>query len=289
MYFFYIDESGNRDAAAIGTRNGETFTKDHLYVLTALSLYEHRWKEFDLEIRREKHLLLDDIQKRHSTRLELADAEVHSNLIRRSDLVAAHPFFGRIDTHQRNRLIEVFYTQLSRQRMRLFAVVIDKRNLHNHFDSVKLQRKAYELLLERLQSFLQEFHGKHLGVLVTDDTGIQMNRSLAMKHSYFLSEGTTSGLQLRNVVEIPFFVRSELSNGIQLADLCAYNIYRVFKNGDVDYPYFRRILPYFYCSQKTHKNKLDGLKIFPDDSTLVELGNKIAKEYRQLTEAEEKN
>ena len=144
-------------------------------------------------------------------------------------------------------------------------------------DQAKLHRKAYELLLERIQSFLQEFHAKHLGLIVADDMSIQMNRSLAMKHSFFQRKGTTAGVRLRNIVETPFFVRSELSNGVQLADLCAYNVYRAFRYESPDYPFFARILPRIYHSQRTPDTKLDGLKVFPDDSELVDLGDAIGK------------
>ena len=42
------------------------------------------------------------------------------------------------------------------------------------------------------------------------------------------------------------FVRSELSAGVQLADLCSYNIYRAFKYGDLTYPFFQRIAPFIW-------------------------------------------
>jgi len=135
------------------------------------------------------------------------------------------------------------------------------------------------LLLERVQNFLQEFHPKHLGVIVADDVSVQSNRSLALKHSFFQREGTTSGLKLRNIVEMPFFVRSELSNGIQLADLCAYNVYRAFRYEQPEYPYFQEILGRFYWSQATPGDKLDGLKVFPDDSDLVPMVGEIAKPW----------
>ena len=44
------------------------------------------------------------------------------------------------------------------------------------------------------------------------------------------------------MVEYPFFTRSELSNGVQLADLLAYSVYRAFKGEDLGYPYFERVL-----------------------------------------------
>jgi len=51
MYFFYVDESGSRDPQVIGTRrDGSTFAKDHLYVLTAIGLYEWKWRRLEREI-----------------------------------------------------------------------------------------------------------------------------------------------------------------------------------------------------------------------------------------------
>ena len=71
------------------------------------------------------------------------------------------------------------------------------------------------------------------------------------------------------VVEYPFFTRSELSNGVQLADLLAYNVYRAFRDEDVEYAYFRNSLPRFYRRKTT--NALAGLKIWPDTSPLIAL------------------
>ena len=72
-----------------------------------------------------------------------------------------------------------------------------------------------------------------------------------------------------HIVEYPFFTRSELSNGVQLADLLAYNVYRAFRDEDVDYPYFRTILPKVYRRRDT--GTLAGLKVWPETSPLVDL------------------
>lgn len=79
-------------------------------------------------------------------------------------------------------------------------------------------------------------------------------------------------VQFSNVVELPFFTDSKLSNGVQLADLCGYNVYRAFRNKDFDYSYFQRMLPFFYSSSRTSADKLDGLKIWPDGSDLIAFG-----------------
>jgi len=64
------------------------------------------------------------------------------------------------------------------------------------------------------------------------------------------------------------------SNGIQLADLCAYNVYRAFRGMDFEYEFFQKILPYFYKSQRTSADRLDGLKIWPDDSELIDFARR---------------
>jgi hypothetical protein len=65
---------------------------------------------------------------------------------------------------------------------------------------------------------------------------------------------------------MPLFVRSELSNGVQLADLTSYNVYRAFKARDFSYDWFRRVTPYLWQSADT---AIGGLKVFPPESPLA--------------------
>jgi len=60
--------------------------------------------------------------------------------------------------------------------------------------------------------------------------------------------------------------RSELSEGVQMADLCAYNVYHSASYNKPDYSFFKRMLPVYYNSQNTPVEKIDGLKVFPDTS-----------------------
>lgn len=280
MYFFYVDESGSLDSAAKGTRaDGSTFSKDHLYVLTAISLFESRWHGFDKTLNRKKSELWDI--HRHTNpaapRLDLADCEVKSTWTRIPKERAKRQFLAGITDDELTRLVDLFYRQLEHHYMKVFAVVVDKRHLRDYMDSSKMHRKAWELLLERIQMFLHEEHPKHQGVLITDDISPQRNRSLAMKHAHLQSEGTTSNTWLTQIAEMPLFVRSELSNGVQLADLVGYNIFRCFRNEDVDYPFFARILPFIWASELRPPETLDGLYVFPGESPLRELRAAIAK------------
>lgn len=221
--------------------------------------------------------------QRHSPRktaqatLELADCEIKSTWIRIPKERLQRPFLAELTDLELKQLVDLYYQQLAHHYMRVFGVVVDKRHLHGYMDSAKLHRKAWELLLERIEAFLRDEHPKHQGVLITDDISRERNRSLAMKHAYIQSEGTAAGTWLRHIAEMPLFVRSELSNGVQLADLIAYNIYRCFRYENPEYPFFARIIQHLWASQNTRADLLDGLQVFPPESPLAAVLADIAK------------
>ena len=115
---------------------------------------------------------------------------------------------------------------------------------------------------------MREYHTKHQALIVMDDTSKQLNQAVALKHAYFQRSGNQN-LRFDHIVEYPFFTRSELSNGVQLADLLAYNVYRAFKEENLDYPYFNMLLPSVY--RRKGGDVLDGLKVWPEGSPLIEL------------------
>jgi hypothetical protein len=199
MYFFYVDESGTLDPEVVGQRqDGSSITKEHLYVLAAVSLYEHRWHGFEKTLNRKKWELLD-VMRRAGTvpaSLDLADCEIKSTWIRIQKERRARPFLARLTDNDLQQLADLYYRQLDHHHMQVFAVVIDKRHLHDYMDSTKLHRKAWELLLEQIEQYLAEEHPKHQGILLTDDLSRERNRSLAMKHAFIQSEGTASGRRL---------------------------------------------------------------------------------------------
>lgn len=280
MYFFYIDESGTHDPSIEGVReDGTAITKEHLYVLTAVSLFEYKWRNFEREVANVKLELSDNLFRRSGIRFDLAQCEVKSTWVRIEKLrQQKSPFLNALSALDLSRLVDTYYNQIKPMRMHVFSVVVDKRKLHSHVTNDILARKAYELLLERIEHYLWEFHPKHQGLIVIDDTGRSQNRTLAMKHAYIQREGNQV-MRFHHIVEYPMFTDSALSNGIQLADLCGYNVYRAFRNQDFSYPYFNQMLGRFYCSQQTSADKLDGLKVWPEDSDLVQFARQGWSDY----------
>ncbi len=166
------------------------------------------------------------------------------------------------------RLVDAYYSQLDARNAVVLASVVDKRELHPDTTHEVMHRWAYELLVERIEHYMRQYHRRHQALIVMDDTNIRLNQFIAMEHSALLRRGNPNML-FPHLVEYPFFTRSELSNGVQLADLLAYNVYRTFRDENPDYPYFQVVLPKIYRRRDT--GSLAGLKVWPETSSLVDL------------------
>ncbi len=274
MYFFYFDESGSRDPS-IGTKEQP---KDHLYVLLSIGMFEKRWLPFERALSNLKLELADVLRRTGIGIFDLAACEVKSNWLRQpKERAARSPFLNALSDADRTRLSNSYLEQVAHHNMVVMAVVIDKRHLHVHMTHETLHKKAYEFLLERIESYMKEYHDKHLALVVMDDTSKELNQAVAMKHAFFQRTGNQN-INFRHIVEYPFFTRSELSNGVQLADLLAYNVYRAFKSEDFTYPYFEMLLPHFY--RRAKGAALDGLKVWPEPSPLLHQARKIWADHK---------
>lgn len=265
MYFFYFDESGTRDPS-LGTPEKP---KDHLYVLLAVGMFEQKWRPFERAITLLKLELADHARRTgRGGPFDLAECEVKSTWVRIPEVRKRQsPFLSALSDQDLNRLVKCYFAQLKERRMVIMAAVIDKRYLRDFVDQEILHKKAYEFLLERIENYMAMFHPKHNALIVMDDTSKQLNQAVAMKHAWFQRSGNQN-TKFRHIVEYPFFTRSELSNGIQLADLLAYNVHRAFRSKMFDYPFFVEMFPYFY--RREHGTLLNGLKVWPEESPLFE-------------------
>lgn len=185
---------------------------------------------------------------------------------------------------ERSTMTNIYYEQLNKHHMRLFSVVIDKKVLKEGFSSEQLHHKAYELLLERIRSFIKKEHPKHKGIIVIDSVSKQADFSLATQHSALQKYGNIH-TDFKNIVECPMFTDSSLCTGIQLADLCCYNVYRAFRRREFDYTYFQKILPRFHRPYQNPSEKLAGLKVWPNQSELIEWAHQsyLAHKTKQPT------
>ena len=275
MYFFYFDESGTRDPS-VGTNEKP---KDHLYVLLAVGMYEGQWRRFDLALSKLKLELANSLKQKGKEHFELTDCEIKSNWVRNErERQRRSPFLHALHPDDLKRLTDAYFQQVVECNMVVVVAVIDKRHLRAYMNAEMLHKKAYELVLERIQHYMREYHPKHKALIVMDDTSKQLNRAVAMKHAFFQRSGNQN-MTFPDIVEYPFFTRSELSNGVQLADLLAYNVYRAFRNEDLTYSYFDILLPSVYKGRDA--KSLHGLKIWPESSSLAELARSTWNAYKR--------
>lgn len=275
MYFFYLDESGSRDPSP-GTPDNP---KDHIYVLLAVGMYERQWRPFDREVSQLKLELAYRLRQEGIGPFDLADCEVKSSWLRAPrERRGASRFLHALDRDELQRLTDVYFEQVAKRNAVVMATVIDKRYLRAGTTAKALHQRAYEFLLERIQNYIRGNHPKHQALIVMDDTDKGLNRAIAMQHSLFQRVGNRN-MAFPNIVEYPFFTRSELSNGVQLADQLAYDVYRAFRYEDMLYPYFDQLLPYFY--QSRDGTVPHGLKVWPDDSPLVPIGQTAWAEHKR--------
>ncbi len=272
MYFFYLDESGDRNP---------TVKQEEPFVLVAVGMHEFQWRKFEAEINSSKRELIRKISARTGVMLDLANAEVHSTPIRIPKQREKHPFLKHLTDAELSGIVEFFYSQLEKRHCTIIAAVIDKTCLHPFMTLEKVSKKVYELILERVETFIAMEHPKQQALIILDNTTRELNRSIAMKQFFQQSE-TSSGVKLRHIVEMLLFVESYLSNGVQLADLCAYNVFRAFRNTDATYGHFLRILPAFCKNPNTSKDKLEGLKAFPDEHRWREFLEKVQIERARM-------
>ena len=229
MYLFYIDESGHRNPVC---------GVDEPFVVLSLCIHEFQWRRLERNINARKLKLIGDVHDRTGLEFKLSDVEVKANTVRIPSERAKHQFFRFLSKDELTSLTNLMYDQLELCHIWIHAVVVDKRCLRGYLDTEKLSRKTYELMLERGEKFISEEHPNQNRIFVLDTTSQQLDRSMALKHSHFQGKGTTSGLRLRHIIELPMFVDSRLSNGVQLADLCAYNVFRAFRNKRCNIPVF---------------------------------------------------
>lgn len=127
---------------------------------------------------------------------------------------------------------------------RLFCEAIDKI----HFDPKRTKHSVDEQALEQIVSRFEIFMSttkkqnkltEMFGTLVHDN-----NETVSKKHTELMlrfHEKGTFFTKIKHIIETPFFVNSELTSLIQIADLCSFSIRRYLENGDTDF--FSRIEP----------------------------------------------
>ncbi|MBK9152454.1 MAG: DUF3800 domain-containing protein [Saprospiraceae bacterium] len=120
---------------------------------------------------------------------------------------------------------------------RLFGECINKI----HFDPIRAQQSVDEQSLEQLVSRFEQYlkivskstkNTMLYGTLIHDN-----NDTVSHKHTELMKKFHHHGTlwtTIEHIIETPFFVNSELTSLVQIADLCCFALRRYFENNETD-------------------------------------------------------
>lgn len=103
-------------------------------------------------------------------------------------------------------------------------------------------RKDYAYLFERYFNFLEERSA--LGCVVFDELEKTQSHLLVSQMDAYFKQSAKGRVRARRVIPEPFFVHSDLTTGIQLADLAAYVLAWAFRTGSINAPARAELMPY---------------------------------------------
>lgn len=236
MYILYIDESG--DPSPNNSQN-------HL-VLGGIAVFEGEIYKLTTA--------LDDIQEKIFPGIR-APIELHAQHI--------HDGKGRfrsLTDSERESLMANIYRVIANANwpgLIAFATAVHVSAVSSYDE---LRPRAFEDMCQRFNTFLvreYKFGTPQKGLLVVDRS--HSEKQYLQLIARFRQEGTTYGY-LGNVVDIPYFTDSHNTRMMQLADFCAYAVYRYYEESDPSY--LNVIRPRF--DKRTSTGLPDGFKYIRD-------------------------
>jgi hypothetical protein len=255
MYLCYVDESGTSDIP------GNT---SH-FVLAGLSIPVWKWRDSDrdVEVIKKKYALSDseihvawmlrpyleqthipnfvslDYKQRRSQVESLRKAEIlrlqrakKPKLYKqtRKNYEKTKAYIHLTYDERRNLIREIAQCIAKWGFARLFAECVDKVHFDPSRATQTIDEQSFEQIVSRFEQYLQIIGSQYLGLLVHDN-----NETVAKKHTELMKSFHQKGTiwtQVKNIIETPLFVDSQLTSMVQIADVCAYALRRYLENGE---------------------------------------------------------
>ena len=232
MLSFYADESGS-----IGRGQGDWVA------LLAIGFHDDQWKPLKDAI--------DALKRRFFPNWDLDSVELKSVYLRRwnqPDQSWPPNAFSTLDAAAVARFGEALYALIDEAPFEWAAVAFSKAHLLHHYGITQSRDvffRLYMYLLERLHGWANREGTYGRVFLDQQHQGLVNARhgEIVEEHRMLLRQGTPFQ-PVDRIIEQPFFMESDTSVHIQLADVLAYNVLRQVRDGfATPYPYYTRILP----------------------------------------------
>lgn len=236
MFLFYIDDSGQIDY----NPNASEY-----FVYNALGFDSDEWDKINQEVVK----LKQNIFKTPNAEL----LELKSNWIRIPKEREKRWYLNKLTEEELRDLSQGLLDIIINNKITLIAVVINKNNMLKEYGQNAYPPNIYamELLLERISLFMNKNNPDKQAIIIADRSS--NNIEALLNKSHIEHRNNKKGYTWKNlsiIIENLLFVDSKYSNFIQLTDICAYNIFRAFKDRNPGYEFFRKILSKYDKDEK---------------------------------------
>jgi len=179
----------------------------------------------------------------------------------------ANPMKGFTQTQRdeiRNEIYQIICATKSIKSMACVACIESAYNTSFVTCSDDLYHHTYKPLSERFQYYLQDLSktvGRmETGIIVADHRGAKPDATFRKAHERMLRSESDCTSNYQNLIESLFFLPSDISVGVQLADMVAGAVWRKFEKNDDRF--YRLLEP---SIRKSSTGQIDGygIVIFP--------------------------
>lgn len=129
----------------------------------------------------------------------------------------------------------------ARFRCKAFASIVE---VDAHPTGTSGLRKDYAYLFERFFYFLEDQSPQEQGIIVFDELDKAKSHILVEQAHRYFKDSATGRHRARLIIPEPFFVHSDLTTGIQLADLVAYGVSWGFRTPQMTRPARTELTPF---------------------------------------------
>jgi hypothetical protein len=130
----------------------------------------------------------------------------------------------------------------ARYRCKAFASIVDAHGPEPHV--CDYLRKDYSFLFERFYYFLEDRDEDSSGIIVFDELEKSRSHILVGQMDAYFKHTAKGRLRASRIIPEPFFVHSDLTTGVQIADLVAYIASWGFRAGGLSEPARHDLAPY---------------------------------------------
>lgn len=237
MFIIYLDESGDSNGWLNNQNN---------YVIGGIAIHEGQIQRLSDSV--------DDIQPRFFPHISVP-IKFHA-----VDIFGKGKdrFRSDLTENQRQQIMNDIYDVIANAAYPnavLFATAIDISSVTSSDQALK---DTFEDIVQRVNTFLVRMNragNPQKGMLIIDG-----NQSTEQKFRSLVSEFRNSGTQygyLGNIVDIPYFSQADKTRMLQLADFCAYAVFRYYERGDDQF--LNKIIHRFDRRSRDYQGA-DGLK-----------------------------